>query len=106
MSFNVIETTIEQVHAAYKSGALTCRQLVQTYLDRIQTYDKSGPALNAIITINSQALQEADRRHGIQSRWLGRPAARHSDHHERPGRRRWDADNARLGAVQRLLSRP
>ncbi len=61
MSFNVIETTIEQVHAAYKSGALTCRQLVQTYLDRIGTYDKSGPALNAIITINSQALQEADR---------------------------------------------
>jgi Asp-tRNA(Asn)/Glu-tRNA(Gln) amidotransferase A subunit family amidase len=61
MSFNVIETTIEQVHAAYKSGELTCRQLVQTYLDRIQAYDKNGPALNAIITINPQALQEADR---------------------------------------------
>jgi Asp-tRNA(Asn)/Glu-tRNA(Gln) amidotransferase A subunit family amidase len=61
MSFNVIETTIEQVHAAYKSGELTCRQLVQAYLDRIQAYDKSGPSINAIITINSQALQEADR---------------------------------------------
>jgi Asp-tRNA(Asn)/Glu-tRNA(Gln) amidotransferase A subunit family amidase len=61
MSFNVIETTIEQVHAAYKSGELTCRQLVQTYLDRIQAYDKSGPSINAIITINPQVLQEADR---------------------------------------------
>jgi Asp-tRNA(Asn)/Glu-tRNA(Gln) amidotransferase A subunit family amidase len=61
MSFNVIETTIEQVHAAYKSGELTCRQLVRAYLDRIQAYDKSGPSINAIITINSQALQEADR---------------------------------------------
>lgn len=61
MSFNVIETTIEQVHAAYKSGELTCRQLVQTYLDRIQAYDKSGPSINAIITINPQVFQEADR---------------------------------------------
>jgi amidase len=61
MSFNVIETTIDQVHAAYRAGELTCRQLVQTYLDRIQAYDQSGPALNAIITINPQALHEADR---------------------------------------------
>jgi Asp-tRNA(Asn)/Glu-tRNA(Gln) amidotransferase A subunit family amidase len=31
---------------------LTCRQLVQTYLDRIENYDKRGPAINAIITVN------------------------------------------------------
>ena len=61
MSFNVIETTIEQVHAAYKSGELTCRQLVQLYLDRIEAYDKKGPAINAIISVNSEALKEADR---------------------------------------------
>jgi Asp-tRNA(Asn)/Glu-tRNA(Gln) amidotransferase A subunit family amidase len=61
MSFNVIETTIERVHAAFKSGELTCRQLVQAYLDRIRAYDKSGPAINSLITINPQALQEADR---------------------------------------------
>ncbi len=35
MAFNILETTIDQVHAAYKSGELTCRQLVQMYLDRI-----------------------------------------------------------------------
>ena len=33
--FQVMETTIDQVHAAFKSGKLTARQLVQAYLDRI-----------------------------------------------------------------------
>jgi amidase len=61
MSFDVIETTIDQVHAAYRSGELTCRKLVEIYLERIDTYDKKGPAINAIITVNPQALQEADR---------------------------------------------
>ncbi len=61
MDFNVIETTIENIHAAYHSGALTCRRLVQMYLDRIDAYDKNGPSLNAIISINSEALKEADR---------------------------------------------
>ena len=49
--FNILEATIEDIHDAYKSGQLTCRQLVQTYLDRIEAFDKKGPAINAIITI-------------------------------------------------------
>jgi Asp-tRNA(Asn)/Glu-tRNA(Gln) amidotransferase A subunit family amidase len=61
MSFDLLETTIEEVHAAYRAGALTCRQLVQMYLARIEAYDKQGPALNAIISINPDALKEADR---------------------------------------------
>jgi len=61
MSFNLLETTIADVHAAYKSGELTCRQLVQMYLDRIEAYDKNGPAINAIISTNQNALKEADR---------------------------------------------
>lgn len=61
MSFDVLETTIADVHAAYRSGQLTCRQLVQSYLDRIENYDRQGPAINAIITINPAALKEADR---------------------------------------------
>jgi Asp-tRNA(Asn)/Glu-tRNA(Gln) amidotransferase A subunit family amidase len=59
--FEVVETTIDQVHAAYKSGRLTARQLVQAYLDRIRAYDQQGPKLNAIITLNPNALEEADR---------------------------------------------
>ena len=60
-SFNILETTIDEVHAAYESGQLTCRHLVRMYLDRIEAYDKKGPAINAIITVNSKAIEEADR---------------------------------------------
>jgi Asp-tRNA(Asn)/Glu-tRNA(Gln) amidotransferase A subunit family amidase len=59
--FNVLEVTIDDIHSAYKSGRLTSRQLVQMYLDRIEAYDKKGPAINAIITLNPEALEEADR---------------------------------------------
>ena len=59
--FNIVETTIEEIHAAYKSGQLTARQLVQMYLDRIDAYDQKGPAINSIITLNKKVLEEADR---------------------------------------------
>jgi hypothetical protein len=35
-SFHLDEATIGDVHAAYKSGALTCVKLVQAYLERIR----------------------------------------------------------------------
>jgi len=61
MKFDLVETTIDQVHAAYRSGELTCRQLVEMYLARIADLDKSGPEINAIITLNPNALADADR---------------------------------------------
>ena len=60
-SFNVIEATIDDIHAAYRSGRLTSRQLVEMYLDRIDAFDKKGPGINALITINAEASKEADR---------------------------------------------
>ena len=39
----------------------TCRELVDLYLKRIAAYNKSGPGLNAVQTVNSRALQEAER---------------------------------------------
>jgi len=60
-SFEVVETTISQVHAAYKSGRLTAHQLVQAYLDRINAYDKQGPKINCVISLNPKALEDADR---------------------------------------------
>ena len=59
-NFDVLEATIASVHAAMREGRLTARQLVQAYLDRIASYDQSGPCINAIISINEQALVEAD----------------------------------------------
>jgi amidase len=58
-AFAYEEATIAGIHAAMKAGRLTCRNLVQHYLNRIQTYDEQGPALNAIITINPDALARA-----------------------------------------------
>lgn len=60
--FRVEEATISEIHAALKSGRLTCRALVEQYLRRIEAYDKNGPALNAIVQINSDALAQADER--------------------------------------------
>ena len=50
--FQIVETSIDDIHAAFKSGKLTARQLVQGYLDRIEAYDKQGPKINSIITLN------------------------------------------------------
>jgi len=60
-NFNIVEATIDDIHAAYRSGQLSCRQLVQMYLDRIAAFDQRGPNINALITVNSDALNEADR---------------------------------------------
>ncbi len=59
-SFKCFETTIAQVHDAMLAGKLTCRQLVEYYLKRIEAYDQKGPALNSIILVNPKALEEAD----------------------------------------------
>jgi amidase len=61
----VEEATIAQVHDAMRAGRLTCRGLVDAYLRRIDAYDKNGPAVNAIVTINPDAAKDAaelDRR--------------------------------------------
>lgn len=59
-AFSVQETSIDAVHRAFRARTLTCHQLVQRYLDRIAAYDKQGPAINALITLNPQALTIAD----------------------------------------------
>jgi len=58
--FRLEETTIAAVHAAIKAKTLTCHSLVQRYLDRIAAYDKQGPAINALVTLNPGALVVAD----------------------------------------------
>src|SRR5262245_8907584 len=60
-SLQVAETTIADIHKAFKSGKLTARQVTQAYLDRIEAFDKNGPKINSIITINPNALADADK---------------------------------------------
>jgi amidase len=59
-AFRLEETTIAQIHAAFRDGTLTCRALVEQYLKRIDAYDRNGPALNGIVMINPEALRTAD----------------------------------------------
>lgn len=56
----LIELSIAQAHEAMLSGTLTSRQLVEAYHERIEAFDKKGPAFNAIILVNPQALARAD----------------------------------------------
>src|SRR5579871_4422958 len=58
--FEVEEATIAQVHEAMKAGRLTCHDLVEKYLKRIEAYDKNGPAINSLVVLNPNALKEAD----------------------------------------------
>ncbi len=58
--FRLEEATIDDIHSAFGSGEITCRRLVELYLARIEAYDKSGPELNSILTLNPRALEEAE----------------------------------------------
>jgi amidase len=58
--FRLEEATIDDIHSAFRSGEITCRKLVELYLARIEDYDKSGPELNSILTLNPKALEEAE----------------------------------------------
>jgi len=55
--FSVVETGIPELRAALEQGRLTSRGLVQLYLQRIAMYEDK---LNAIITVNPNALAIAD----------------------------------------------
>ncbi len=58
--FRIEDATIADVHRAIQEGQVSARQLVLQSLQRIEAFDKAGPALNAIITINPRALERAD----------------------------------------------
>lgn len=66
--FRVEEATIAEVHAALYGGRLSCRQLVSAYLRRIAAYDKAGPAINAIVVVNPNALATADSLDRVRAR--------------------------------------
>ena len=58
-AFDVFEASIADMQAAMKSGRTTSHAIVQQYLTRIATYEDK---LHAAITVNPNALDEADAR--------------------------------------------
>ena len=56
-TFDVRESTIEGVHNALFSGLTSCRSIVESFIARVDAYN---PTVNAIITLNPNALSIAD----------------------------------------------
>ncbi|MEX2581644.1 MAG: amidase family protein [Gemmatimonadota bacterium] len=58
---DVYEASIAELQGAMTNGRSSSVELVDAYLARIEAYDQSGPALNAILRINPAARTEAAR---------------------------------------------
>ena len=58
-AFTVVEATIPEMQTAMRERRVTSRELVTQYLTRIALYDKQ---INAAISINPRALEDADAR--------------------------------------------
>jgi amidase len=56
---DLTDATIADLEAAFTKGTLTSEQLTKMYLKRIEAYDKKGPGINAVITLNPKALEQA-----------------------------------------------
>ena len=58
-TLNLETATIADLNKAFASGNLTSEKLTGIYLKRIDAYDKKGPSINSVITLNPKALAEA-----------------------------------------------
>ncbi len=56
---NIMTATIPEVEAALATGKVTSQKITAMYLKRIDAYDAKGPAINAVITLNPNAMKEA-----------------------------------------------
>jgi amidase len=53
--------TIEEFRSQLETGELTAQRLAEMHLERIQAVDRSGPHLRAVIELNPDALEIAER---------------------------------------------
>ncbi len=58
--FDPSEVTIDELQQGMQSARYTARSITEGYLARIEALDKHGPAINAVIELNSDALAIAD----------------------------------------------
>jgi amidase len=56
----LFELTVAEAQERMKGGSLSARALTERYLARIDAMDKRGPAVNAVIELNPDALAIAD----------------------------------------------
>ena len=56
---DISKATIADLNKAFAAGTLTSEQLVELSLARIAAYDRAGPQLHAVITLNAKAVDQA-----------------------------------------------
>src|SRR5687768_1631173 len=56
---DLANATIADLNVAFNRGTLTAEALTELYLARIAAYDKQGPTINTVISLNPNALGEA-----------------------------------------------
>jgi len=61
-AFDSRETTIEGVHTALFSGIASCRDVLSSFIARIESFN---PTINAIISLNPNALALADEKDAL-----------------------------------------
>jgi len=78
-TFDLQTASVQDIQDAVASGKLTYEKLVKLYLARIEAYDKKGPTLNSVITLNAKAIEtakalDAERKSkGLRSPLMGIP---------------------------------
>jgi amidase len=68
--------TVADLNAAFDAGTLTSEQLVGMSLERIRAYDRQGPVLRALITVNPKAVDIA-RQMDVERKAKGRRSLLH-----------------------------
>jgi len=68
--------TVADLNAAFDAGSLTSEQLVEMCLARIRAYDRQGPSVRALITVNPKALDIA-RQLDVERKSKGRRSPLH-----------------------------
>jgi amidase len=59
-SLRLEETTLAELARGFRENRFTARSVAEWYLARIDALDRKGPAVNAVIEINPEALALAD----------------------------------------------
>src|SRR5256885_13548261 len=58
-AFELDELTVDDLQSGMTSGKYNSHSITKKYLDRIDDIDKRGPAINAVIELNPDALNIA-----------------------------------------------
>ncbi len=60
-NFQFSEMSVAQLRRGLDSGTFSVTELVSAYLNRIDALDRNGPGLNAVISVNPDALEIAEK---------------------------------------------